>query len=98
MKAIKKINGEPAFHDFESFKAFVMSIPVNEKIELRGWRYKWMKIEQEKDGGYSWTMEHNFKVSGFVGYVYPSQGHYVQNFKTENGARRNLINRCEWFF
>ena len=98
MKAIKKINGEPAFHDFESFKAFVQSIPVNEKIELLGWRYKWLKIEKDRDGGYSWAMEHNYMFSGFVGYVFPSRGGYVDTFKTEGGARRNLIRRCEWFF
>lgn len=63
-------------------------------------RYRWIKIDQERDYYtneiyYSWSMEHNYNVTKAVGYAFPltAGGNTVKQFKTEAGAKRNLINR-----
>lgn len=58
-------------------------------------RYKTMEIEKEKDG-FTWGCEQNFYVSGNVRYAFPLiRGNMVKYFKTEMGAKRNLIKRFE---
>lgn len=81
---------------FEKFTEFVMGVKVEEKYNFpETFRYKYLKIDFS-DGKFSWVMERNFKVCRGVGYVYPSTSPtIVSTFKTEKGAKRNIIKRFE---
>lgn len=78
----------------------IATMEVNTYYEMPdNFRYKWIKIESSegyysKEPYFSWAMEHNYKVSGCVGYIYPLNGNnMVTHFKTEKGAKSNLIKR-----
>jgi len=44
-------------------------------------------------------MEYNYYVSGSVGYIHPLSGsNNVTHFKTEIGAKRNIIKRYKDYF
>jgi hypothetical protein len=89
----------------EDFKKFIESINVNTIYVLPPiFRYRWIKIEKaneyfSKEIYFSWTMEYNYSISGAVGYIYPlSSNSKVAHFKTEGGAKRNLLKRYKDYF
>lgn len=88
----------------DSFEEFVKNMEVNIFYELpKNCRYKWIKIEKSEDRYskekyFCWTMEYNYSVAGFSGYIYPSSGNKVTHFKTERGAKRSLTTRYKEYF
>lgn len=89
----------------DDFKSFVEQMKVNTYYKLpKNYRYEWIKIEKStkhysNEVYYCWAMANNYSVSKCVGYVYPYGGsNKVPHFKTEAGAKRNLIKRFSHHF
>ena len=90
----------------DDFKSFVENMALNVRYLLpKNSRYKWIKIEKDidyftKDISFSWSMEHNYYVTRRVGYVYPytTTSNRIKSFKTEKGAKNNLIKNYEEYF
>jgi hypothetical protein len=85
--------------NYETFTKLVLKAKVNKTYTLpENFRYKKMNIDKQGDE-YSWGIERNFNVTGMVGWVYPmASTSYVKFFKTEAGAKRNLINWIKFCF
>lgn len=61
--------------------------------------YRRIEIDIEFLGGFSWTLERNFDVAKSTGFVFPTTGNnMVKTFKTEAGAKRNLIKYIHFLF
>ena len=95
-----------AVSSYEEFEKWVMEAKPNELYrmpeELR-FQYESVKIDKNthdiEDGEYSWSLSRNYAVLGSVGYVFPlKNSNYVQSFKTEKGAKRNLLKQIKWIF
>lgn len=91
---------EEAVKSFENWEAFIMTIPEEQFFDLPDFYYKSVKIDQELDGSYSWTLEHNYDFCKMTGWRFPLVGgtNNVQFFKTSKGARRNLIKATKRLF
>lgn len=76
----------------KSFTAFVKSMVLGKHYYMpETFKYKWAEVEYNKEHGYSWCLERNYDVIGSVGYVHPTKGQYVQYWKTEQGAKQNML-------
>jgi hypothetical protein len=78
--------------NYETFTKLVLEAKVNKIYKLpENFRYKSMKIDFIENE-YLWVLERNYRVTGSTGYVFPMKtGRMVKTFKTEEGAKRNLI-------
>lgn len=77
----------------ENWAQFVNGLELNVQYKMPDWsRYEHVRLTTEHDG-YSWVMTRNYSVTGSTGYIFPMKNaNYVKHFKTEKGARKNLIN------
>jgi hypothetical protein len=97
---------EITIESVQNFKSLVEEMELNVRYLMpKKSRYKWIRIDKNidyftKQVSYSWSMEHNYNISGRVGYVFPSSNliNKTKDFKTEKGAKNNLIKNYQEFF
>jgi len=83
--------------DTDKIKAQIMELKIDEEMPLpHSWPYEYLTIDRDLEGKeymYTWTL----KRRGGGGSLYPSKNiNYVKYFKTEKGAKRNVLNHLSW--
>ena len=72
----------------EQIKKLVENAKVNTSIKLAGLAYESFTIDLDKEGMFCWTLIPSRRSLP----VFPMKdSQYVKEFKTEKGAKRNLI-------
>lgn len=86
------------------FEQLVNQLQVGVRFDLpNDCKFLWVNIDRNKDYytgeiTYSWALKRNYYVCGSTGYVFPLNGQFVKQWKTEKGARRNLIATFGMYF
>lgn len=81
----------------ENLKNIIDSFEVNVKYLFPiNFKYKWVSIDKNSHGEFTWTMEFNNDVCHLSGYVFPyGKGNNVAYFKTEKGTKNNLFKKLQ---